>query len=488
MRDLLKAGSQVCPPELDVRYRILERIGSGSSCVVYRAERCDRRGRREMHLLKEYAPSRFTVRRTPDGVMTPSDDVRDAYQAGMDRFLAGAHTAIALRRRSGLRDSVCEILRVFPANGTCYLDMPVSPGTVYAGVREPSLDSLLRRMRALTQAVGEIHRTGRLCLDLKPGNLLVRPEDPAYIMLFDLDSAVSRAALSQGDKVRFSQEWAPPEQKLPFLYGEICEAADLYSIGELLFYQLFGRHSRPEERGPSAAFGFQGAPLLAGVKPEAVRALDGVLRKALSTCPRKRYQRAGELLEALDALLAISSRGTAGDGAAIRPLKGESAGGASCLDLMYAAIDSGDYGPVRRWTRLCRTRAEALCGKESPAYLDAVLREAAACFAELASSLEDGLAPPSPLTDGFLRLLEEYLALAEALPFGAGPHRGSLAAFADGLRQTVSLRLERRRGGEELPGEELALLETAMKLARRAGDPETLAELREMARSLHPAR
>ena len=140
---------------------------------------------------------------------------------------------------------------------------------------------------------------------------------------------------------------------------------------------------------------------------------------------------------------------------------------------MYAEIDSP---------------AEAPCGKESPAYLDAVLREAAACFAELASSLEDGLAPPSPLTDGFLRLLEEYLALAEALPFGAGPHRGSLAAFADGLRQTVSLRLERRRGGEELPGEELALLETAMKLARRAGDPETLAELREMARSLHPAR
>lgn len=479
MRDLLKTGSQVCPPERDGRYRILERIGSGSSCIVYRAEFRDGQGRREPRLLKEYAPSGFTVRRTPEGVLTPSDDVRDAYQAGADRFLAGARRAAALRRRSSLRDSVCEILRAFPANGTWYLDMPVSPGIVYAGVGERSLDSLLRRMRALTRAVGEIHQAGWLCLDLKPGNLLVRPEDPEYVMLFDLDSAVSRAALARGEKVRCSQAWAPPEQKLPSLYGEIRETADLYSIGELLFYQLFGRHSRPEERGSPAAFDVQGAPLLAGAKPETVRALSEVLHRALRTSPEKRCQRAGELLEALDGLLAVSGGGTAG----VRP---EEPARGGRLDLMCAAIDSGDYGPVRRWARLCRTRTEALCGRESPAYLDAALHEAAACFAELASSLEDGLPPPPPLTDEFLRLLEEYLALAEALPFEAGPHRGSLAAFADGLRQTVSLRLEQRRGGEGLPGGEPALLETAMRLARRAGDAEALAELRETALSIRP--
>lgn len=499
MRDLLKTSSQVCPPVQDIRYTILERIGSGSSCLVYRAECRDGQGHREIHLLKEYAPSRFTVHRASDGVMIPADDVWDAYQAGMDRFLAGVRNAIFLRRQSGLRDSICEILYVFPANGTCYLDMPISAGIVYAGVRELSIDNLLRRISTLTQVVGRIHQAGLLCLDLKPGNLLVRPEDPEHVMLFDLDSAVSKEALSQGAKLYYSQAWAPPEQKLPSLYKEICEATDLYSIGELLFYQLFRRHSRPEEHSPSASFDFRETPLLDGAGPEMRQALGKVLCKAISTSPERRYQQAGELLEALVELLAISGweRGAPGGRAAVRRPKQKSTGDTPppspkrdrfCPDLMYAAIDSSDYGPVRRSARLYRARVEELCGREGPEYLDVVLCEAAACFAELASSLENNAVPPSPLTGEFLRLLEEYLALAETLPSEAGPHRGSLAAFADGLRQTASLRLERCRGGEGLLGEERALLDMAMKLARCAGDWETLAELREMACPPHQTR
>lgn len=501
MRDLLKPGNQICPPEPDIQYTILERIGSGSSCVVYRTERCDGQGHREIHLLKEYAPSRFTVHRMPDGMMRPADDVQDAYRAGMDRFLAGARNAIALRRRSELRDSICEILHVFPANGTCYLDMPVSEGIVYAGVRERSLDSLLRRVSALTQTVGRIHQAGLLCLDIKPGNLLVWPENPRHVMLFDLDSAVNREALSQGAKLYYSQAWASPEQKLPSLYGEIREATDLYAIGELLFYQLFGRHSRVEERRPSAAFDFQGVPLLDGAGTEILRALGKVLCKVINTSPERRYQRADELLEALDELLALSDRergAPAHRTAAHRPSQ-ESVGDIpspspkrdrSCLDrpdLTYAAINSGDYEPIRRSALLCRVRAEELCGRESPEYLDAVFREAAACFAELASSLEEGAIPPSPLTDAFLQLLAEYLVLAGPLPSGADPHRGGLAAFTDGLRQTICLHMERRgRDGEGLADEERALLDTAMELARYAGDAETLAALREMACPAHP--
>ena len=489
MKDSLKPDRPVCPPEGDVQFTILERIGSGSSSVVYRAEYRDGQGRCGIRLLKEYVPSRLTVRREPSGVLRPADDVRDAYQAGMDRFLAGARSAIALRRRSGLRDSICEILHVFPANGTCYLVMPISEGIVYAGVREFSLDRLLRRLRALTQAVGEIHQAGLLCLDLKPGNLLVRPEDPGYVMLFDLDSAVSRTALSRGIKLYYSQAWAPPELKLPSLYGEICEATDLYAIGELLFHQLFGRHSQPEERRPSAVFDFQGVPLLGDTGPETFRVLDKILRGTLSTSPERRYQKAGELLETLDEFLTISGRGgrTSGQETADGLSSPDPARDRSCLELMCAAIDSGDYGPVRTAARLGRSAAKERCGRDSQEYLNAVFLEAAVCFAQLASSLEGGVVPPSPLTDAFLRLLAEYLALAETLSTGTAPHCGGLAAFADGLRQTVSLHLEERRaqGKQGLGSKDRALLDMAMELARCAGDAEALIELRELACSPH---
>src|SRR5699024_4857423 len=123
----------------------------------------------------------------------------------------------------GLQSSLCEILRVFPANGTVYLDMPLSEGIVYACVQEVSLEHLLRRIRALTAIVEKIHNAGLLCLDLKPGNLLVKPENPKYMQLFDLDSAIRREGLSHGARPHYSQAWTPPEQKLPSLYGDICE-------------------------------------------------------------------------------------------------------------------------------------------------------------------------------------------------------------------------------------------------------------------------
>lgn len=495
MRERLKAGSQVRPPERDIQYKILDQVGSGSSSLVYRAESCDDQGRCKMHLLKEYVPSRFTVHRGPDGVLRPADDVHGAYQAGMDRFLAGAHNIRDLRRCDGLQSNICEILRVFPANGTCYLDMPLSEGIVYACMQEISLEHLLQRISALTKVVEKIHKAGLLCLDLKPGNLLVKPENPKHIMLFDLDSAISREALSRGAKLHYSQSWAPPEQKIPSLYGNICEATDLYTIGELMFYKLFGRHSKPEEHSLSETFNFQGAPLLDGAGPKILQPLGQILRNTIATSPKRRYQRASELLEALDELLARNNQaqGVSGGGTAIHPHQERKATGAlpspateknlSYLRLTYAAIDSGDYGPVRRLARLCRVQAESLYGKQGPEYLDAVFRDAAACFSELASSLEGNAIPPPPLTDAFLSCLTEYLALAGRIPSGANPHCGGLIAFADGLRQTayLCLELQRTQGIEQPTGKVRSLLDMAMDLARYAGDAEALIELREMA-------
>lgn len=491
MRNLLKNGVKVCPPERDVQYTVLERIGNGSSCVVYRTERCDDQGYREIHLLKEYAPSRFTVPRGSDGVLRPTDEIRDAYLAGMNRFLAGTLNILSLRLRSGLQDSICEILRVFPANGTYYLDMPISEGIVYACVRERSLDDLLRRMRALTLVVGKIHEAGLLCLDLKPGNLLVNQEYQERIMLFDLDSVVSRDELSRGAKVHHSQAWGAPEQKLPSLYKEISEASDLYTIGEMLFHQLFGRHSRPDEHGPSAVFNFQSAPLLNCAGPEKLQGLDTVLRKLVSTSPKIRYQRADELLEALDALIAMNDGEQ--EPASHHPrqkatrdvFSSRSWQNRPCLDLMCAAIDSGNYTPIRRLVRLHRIQTGVFYGRDDPKYLDAVFHEAAACFAELASSLEVGAIPPSPLTHDFLRLLTKYLTLATLPPSPprVNPHCGGMSAFAEGLRQIVYLRLAQRqtKSGEERAREDRILLDMAMELARYAGDAETFAELREMA-------
>ena len=495
MQERLKTGSQIRPPERGLQYTILEQVGRGSSSLAYRAEFRDGRGRCEVHLLKEYFPSRFTVHRGSDGVLRPEDGTQSAYQAGMNRFLAGARNICELRRCDELQPYICEIFRVFPANGTCYLDMPLSEGIVYACVQEISLEHLLRRISALTKVVGKIHEAGLLCLDLKPGNLLVKPDDPEYIMLFDLDTAIRREALYRGVRLYYSQSWAPPEQKLPSLYGDICEATDLYTIGELMFYQLFGRHSKPEEHRPSATFNFQGTPLLNGTGSKILQLLERSFRNTITTSPERRYQSANELLYVLDELLVRNDRaqGISGGGTTIHSHLHQKAAGTqasqvmgethSYLSLTYAAIDSGDYGLVRRQARLYHIQTKSLYGKQCPDYLHAVFCDAAACFSELASNLDANVIPPSHLIDAFLSCLTEYLALAGGIPSKVNPHCGGLAAFADGLRQTayLCLNLQRPQCSEQETAKIRSMLDMAMNLARYAEDAEIVAELREMA-------
>lgn len=48
MRERLKAGSLVRPPEGTIQYKILEQVGSGSSSLVYRAEFRDDEGHCEI--------------------------------------------------------------------------------------------------------------------------------------------------------------------------------------------------------------------------------------------------------------------------------------------------------------------------------------------------------------------------------------------------------------------------------------------------------
>lgn len=290
-------------------YQDLEVIGTGASCVVYRAVFADDSAGHPTtdHLLKEYNPARLHTERRPDGCLVPAPYDREAYNAGLQQFRNGYVCQQKIRRVADLTNSTSNIQRVFDANGTAYIDMTVMNGQTYTQVKEPDLYQLLRRMRTLTEVIGNYHKAGYLHLDIKPDNIFAYPETPEMLLLFDFDSVVSKDDITASTGLSYTKNWAAPEQRTSSQRKWICEATDLYSVGEIIFTRLFGRHSELEDRRSFASFDYDlDSPFLRTVNPRLFPLLTELLHKTLCGMPEKRYQHAEELLDQLDKMLPLA--------------------------------------------------------------------------------------------------------------------------------------------------------------------------------------
>ena len=309
-REGLDGGCQLLHPNREGHYQHLEAIGAGASCIAYRAEFVDGSGFTTDHLLKEYYPVSLHIARRPDGSLEPDPCEREKYEAGLYRFREGYTLQRVIRRTEGLMNSTSNIQDVFDANGTTYIDMTVMNGQTYTEVEEPTLYQLLRHMKALARVIGNYHKAGFLHLDIKPDNIFVYPETPEMLLLFDFDSVVKKDDTFAVLRSSYTEGWAAPEQLTRSKRNKICEATDLYTIGEIIFQRLFGRHSGPEDRRSFSSFGYDvESPFLRNVNPRVYPLLTELLHKTICVIPEKRYQNADELLRSLDELIRLADPG-----------------------------------------------------------------------------------------------------------------------------------------------------------------------------------
>ena len=110
---------------------------------------------------------------------------------------------------------------------------------------------------SVIEYVGECHKSGFLCLDIKPENIFVIKQKPGFTMFFDFDSFCKVNAVGLGKTLGYSNKWAAPEQVMLGALASISYATDIYILGELLFWSIFERHSRNDERRDSSEFSFK---------------------------------------------------------------------------------------------------------------------------------------------------------------------------------------------------------------------------------------
>lgn len=103
-----------------------------------------------------------------------------------------------------------------------------------------SVETLLDRFAQVVIAARDAHRAGIVHRDIKPDNVLVAPDGRTYLVDFGICADSSDGAVLTTTAEAFgNRAFSAPEAE-PGAIGEISPAADVYSLGKLLYWMLTG--------------------------------------------------------------------------------------------------------------------------------------------------------------------------------------------------------------------------------------------------------
>lgn len=290
MTHYLPVGHKIKDRDRACEYTVKGILGRGASTIAYLTDFSDDSGFSSERILKEYCPSSITITREGDGALLCDECCFSKYQEGLVCFRNSGSLQNDLRKRTCFKNETPPLQRIFEANNTCYLDV-----VPFAGRTLDKMESLtlLERMKiclTVAKVIEQYHENGLLYLDLKPENIFVLTNAAGeavtdLVVLVDFDSVIEKDKVTFGKSLSFTKSWAAPEQINPHGFKKISEATDVYALGELVFWCVFGRHSSDEEHR-----GFSEYPFGDGIRYIAQRNLTKLFHNTLRPSPRNRYR------------------------------------------------------------------------------------------------------------------------------------------------------------------------------------------------------
>jgi serine/threonine protein kinase/tetratricopeptide (TPR) repeat protein len=260
-------------------YEILEEIGRGGMGVIYRArQRHSRRIVAVKRVLSYYAESRQSL----------------------ERFRREAEAAANLDH-----PNILPVYEVSEAEGLPYFSMKYAAGGNLAEVA-PALQKDKRTCVALiakvARAVEYAHRQGILHRDLKPGNILLDVRGDPLVSDFGLAKWLDTTTdLTRTLTVFGTPGYIAPEQA-EGTPDKITPAADVYSIGAILFFLLTGRTPFIGENALAVIHETRQkpAPRLRSLNRSVDRGIETICARCLERDPALRYLSAGALANDLE--------------------------------------------------------------------------------------------------------------------------------------------------------------------------------------------
>ena len=303
-------GIEERAPQIELHYKILERIGAGGMGVVYRAE--DMVLKRQVAL--KFLPLEFL-----------------GSVEGRARFLREARTAAALNH-----PNICTVYEVSQVEtGSFFIpdkeEQSISVGSPFIAmelVEGSSLQEILDRSHPLpieqlldvavqiAEGLAEAHSHGFVHRDLKPQNVMVTKRGRLKILDFGLSKAVQAA---QPDEGAVSKTISLPQEltqqgvivgTLAYMSPEQIEGrdvdprSDIFAFGTILYVMATGKN--PYKGDSAAATMYNVLELtpkpLSQLRSELPEQLVEITLRCLNKKPADRYNNARDLLADLKSL------------------------------------------------------------------------------------------------------------------------------------------------------------------------------------------
>jgi serine/threonine-protein kinase len=217
------------------------------------------------------------------------------------RFLREARLAAALAHPN--------VVQVFDAGedgGRPYIVMECVDGETLAEVvarrgRLPAGEAVALALQACA-GLQHAHDAGLVHRDVKPQNLLLRGDGTLKLVDFGIARAAEETRLTQTGTVLGTAAYLAPEQAAG---EEVTSAADVYSLGAVLYELLAGRTPYTFETLAELAHRQSTEPIepIAELAPDVPAALEDVVMRCLARNPAYRPASAAELAAELRAAL-----------------------------------------------------------------------------------------------------------------------------------------------------------------------------------------
>jgi serine/threonine protein kinase len=261
-------------------YEILEEIGRGGMGVIYRA--------RQQHSRRIVAVKRVLAHQVHS-------------HETLVRFRREAEAVASLDHPNIL--SIYEISE--SEEGLPFFSMKYATGgslrTAAPKLRKDPRECV-RLMAKVARAIAYAHGKGILHRDLQPGNILLDENSEPMVSDFGLAKWLNETSdLTRTLETLGTPGYIAPEQA-ECRAADLTSAADIYSLGAILFYLLTGR---PPFVGPNVLHVIHQAaatpaPLLRSLAPSLDRDLETIVARCLESDPAARYQSAGALADDLE--------------------------------------------------------------------------------------------------------------------------------------------------------------------------------------------
>lgn len=264
-RIALKSNTQLrlCNDRGEAIHCVIENeIGRGGSCIVYEAVRVTDTGDKTLYRVKEFYPYKLNISRDENNVLIPSVKDVKIFSQRQEQFRSDFTRTNQLFYSDNNYSLMINQLDVFRQNGTSYILSAYSSKKTLETYKPESLKECIMLARQVAYVLANIHRQGYLYLDTKPDNVLVVDGYQKQVQLFDFDSLLSIQELRKKSKINcndvrlsYSKGFAPIELQTSKI-KRLGPHTDVYSVGALMFYLLFGRTPAAPDCETDAVFDF----------------------------------------------------------------------------------------------------------------------------------------------------------------------------------------------------------------------------------------